>query len=108
MVRIPVWEVTAAQGSHEALAASLAALTRAVIDASAVKWKEFPPVQCFDLGAERAGETYCFSNLFRTFGSSQLSGLFCNASRAMIDKRSKEMTVADGGYAQMFPWPAKP
>jgi hypothetical protein len=108
MARTPVWQVSAAQGNHEALAASLVALTRAVIQASAVKWKEFPPVQCFHDVAGHAGETYCSSNLFRTFGSSQLSGMFCNSSRAMIDKRSQEMTVADGGHSQLFQWPAKP
>lgn len=102
-LRAPVRELRGT--SHAALAASLGRWTVAAQAAYPGNWsKRLDKIGCFEDSATFAGETLCFGT-DRIKGKVQMAGLFCNASRALIDKRVDDMDKNDGGTSQSFEWP---
>lgn len=87
------------------LAATLARFLQSVQSANPGKWYELKPATCYPNSAVFAGETFCFTAEYKHFGGMQSAGMFCNASRELIDQRVQDMAKADGGGAQIVTWP---
>lgn len=89
--------------------AALSSLITAVKQSVPGPWHDFPAATCFDNGAVFKGETFCTAGTTRRLGGgTQLFGLFCNASRELIDKRLQDMEKSAAGQAQALAWPAGP
>ncbi|MGH8028151.1 MAG: hypothetical protein ACREO0_15645 [Pseudoxanthomonas sp.] len=108
VTRTPIWKAATGQNGTEAMTRSLSAVTAAVLQANPGKWQDFPAIQCQDNSAVFAGETFCYASSYKHFSGSQLAGQFCNASRALIDKRWEDMLKSNGGAVQSFAWPRSP
>lgn len=108
ILRAPIRQLSAAQTSHAAMTDALSQWVAAVVQAHPIKWMTFPPTACHDNSGVFKGETFCVSVNFKHFGGTQMAAQFCNPSREMIDKRWADMVKADGGNAQIFPWPVAP
>lgn len=104
-LRLPIREFPLKQADQTAMREKLSGVIAAAIQAHAVKWMAFPPVTCIDNSGVNAGETFCFSVITKHFGGTQIAAQFCNASKAMIDKRFADMVKADAGTAREFQWP---
>jgi len=87
--------------------ATLSALIASVHRTLPGPWRDLPAATCFNNDAAFKGETFCSTgDTKRLGGGTQLFGLFCNASRDLIEKRRQDMENAAAGQAQALAWPA--
>lgn len=104
-LRAPVHELH--ETGPAALAASLNNWAMAAQAAHPGKWGEnLDKISCHQGDSRFAGETLCFG-ADRIKGKAQMAGLFCNASRTVIDARVEDMNRSDGGASQSFDWPPR-
>jgi hypothetical protein len=103
----PVQKQASAAYSEAEAKAALSALIASVHRSFPGPWSDLPTATCFDNSAAFKGETFCSAGATKRLGGgTQLFGLFCNASRELIDKRRQEMDAAAAGQAQALAWPA--
>lgn len=105
-VRVPVRKEASPSYNQTTATATLTTLVSAVQQAHPGDWQDLSShIGCYDNSGVIAGEKFCVVSSFKRFGGGmQTAGLFCNASRELIDKRWDQMVKADGGHAQIFPW----
>ena len=106
IARAPVRKEASPAYNPATATATLSALVSAVQQANPGDWHDLSHIGCYDNDGVIASEKFCVVSTFKRFGGgTQMAGLFCNASREMIDKRWSQMVEADGGHAQIVPWP---
>lgn len=104
--RFPVRKQASPVYSEAAAKATLFALIASVKQSHPGDWHALDKANCYDNGVVLPGEQFCVATGQKLFGGgTQLVGLFCNATRAMADKRWEAMTKADGNHGQVLAWP---
>jgi hypothetical protein len=103
----PVRKQASAAYSDAEAKAVLSALIASVRQSRPGPWHDLPEATCFDNSAAFAGERFCVAATTKRFGGgTQLFGLFCNASRDVMDKRWQDMQKSGAGRAEVLAWPA--
>jgi hypothetical protein len=100
-VRSKVWENSGSDGSQAAMAATLTAFAAHMRRLQPETWHEFSasPVQC-DMNSG-----FCYASALRHFGTSQLAGQFCKATREEADAEWALLAERDRTI-EIVPWPA--
>ena len=106
LLRTPIRQQPTADADPATLQATLASLYTAARQAYPGSWRE-QQAFCQDTSSVFPGETMCIAVNQKHIGGTQSAVLFCNASREQIEARSREMSKADGGAAQVLDWPTQ-
>lgn len=96
-----VWENRGSDGSQAAMTATLTSFAAHMRQLQPKTWHEFAasPVQC-DMNSG-----FCHANVLRHFGTSQIAGQFCKATREEAESEWTRLTGSDQGM-EIVPWPA--
>ena len=100
-VRTKVWENIGSDGSQTAMTTTLTAFAAHMRQLQPKTWHDFSaaPLQCFkDSG-------FCTATSLRHFGTSQLAGQFCEATREEAEAGWARLSKGDSGV-EIIAWPA--
>ena len=99
-IRSKVWENSGSDGSQAAMTASLAAFVVHMRQLQPRTWHDFTasPVQC-DMNSG-----FCNASVLRHFGTSQIAGQFCRATRQEAETEWIRLTERDQAMA-FVAWP---